>query len=144
MAAEQVRLNKVGNVVKKELWPEEFYCRELITLTYAGLGKQEVGEIVVDPAASGTYAAAGAAIDPAADLVAVVIDPTIEELIAADIAGPATGTVDVVAIVNGPATLRKGALSIADDTDVADAYAVLVANRIKLVDFFSIRLQKQL
>lgn len=138
MAAVQTRENKVGNFLKKELWPEEYYCREDGVVTYSGLGKQEAGEIVYKASSAATkWVAAPAAIDPATALIGIVVDDEIGDKIAADVAGGATGDVNVAVLIKGPAVVRKGGLSIADATDIADAYAVLDANGINLVDYFS-------
>lgn len=139
MPAIQTRKNKVGNFLKKELWSDQYYCRVDATLTYADLGKQEAGEIVYKANDAATkYVAAPAAIDPATANIAIVVDDEIDDKIAEDLAlDTPTGDIKVAVLTRGPAVVRKGGLSIADDTDIADAYAVLEANGVMLVDYFS-------
>ena len=110
MAAVQTRKNKVGNFLKKELWPEEFFCREQGTVTYAGLGAEEAGEIVYKANAAATeWIAVPAAVDPATALIGVIVDSEIDDKIDADKAlQTPTGDVTGVAILTkGPAVLRK-------------------------------------
>lgn len=139
MPAIQTRGNKVGNFLKKEMWPEEFYCREYVTLTYASLAKNEPGEVVYKANDAATkYLAMPAAVDPATANIAIVVDPDIDDKVAADLAlGSPTGDVKVAVLVKGPAVVRKGGLSMADATDAADAYAVLEANGVQFAEFYS-------
>lgn len=146
MAAVQTRAKKVGNLVKKEFWPDEMWCRKEITLTYANIANREVGTVVVDDGATGTFAAVpiDATIILPADPVAIVIDPDFADLVAADLAGPVAGTVSVVAMFRGPAVIRKGALSYGDLTNPLNAAIVrttLGTNDIDLVDQFSVATQ---
>ena len=138
MAAVQTRKNKVGNFLKKEFWPEDFYCRKSATITYAGLAKREPGEVVykVNDAAS-AYSAVPSAIVLGTANIAIIVDENIDDLIAADVAGAATGSVTATVMYRGPAVVRKGGLSVADLTDIADVWATLTANGIKLVDYYS-------
>lgn len=139
MAAVQTRKNKVGNFLKKEFWPEDFYCRKSATITYAGLAKREPGEVVykVNEAAS-AYSAMPSAIVLGTAQVAIIVDEYIDDLIAADLAlGSPTGSVTATVMYKGPAVVRKGGLSYADATDIADVWTTLQTNGIKLVDYFS-------
>lgn len=139
MAAVQTRKNKVGNFLKKEFWPEDFYCRKSATITYAGLAKREPGEVVykANDAAS-AYVAVPAAITLGTANIAIIVDENIDDLIAADLAlGSPTGSVTATVMYRGPAVVRKGGLSFADATDIADAWATLEAKGIKVVDYFS-------
>lgn len=145
MAAIQTRPNKVGNFVKKEQWPEEHWCREEITVTYAGIDgvNREPGQIVYKATAAATeYLAVPAVVDVALGKVAVIIDNDFENLIKADEAlGVPTGDVKVAAMVRGDAILRKGGLTMADVTDAADVYTMLENQGFKLADKFSLKSQ---
>lgn len=143
MGAIQTRKNKVGNFLKKEMWPEEYYCREYATITYADLALNEAGEVVYKANDAATkYVAVPAAVDPATANIAIVVDEEIEDLIAADQAlDTPTGDIKVAVLTRGPAVIRKGGLSMADATDAADAYAVLEANGVQFAELFSTRAQ---
>jgi len=142
MAAIQTSPNKVGNFVKKEFWTDEMWCREVVTITYAGITAQEPGEIVYKATAGAAkYVAVPASVDVALGKVAIVIDPEFSNLVAEDVAGAATGDVTVVALVRGPAVIRRGGLTMADATDATDVYSMLDAQDFKLVTSFSIAKQ---
>lgn len=143
MGAIQTTPNKVGNFVKKEFWPDEMWCREYITVTYTGITKQEPGEIVYKATAAATeYLAVPSIVDVANGKVAIVIDPDFADLVAADLAlGSPTGDVKVVALVQGPAVIRRGGLSMADATDATDVYTMLANQDFKLVTSFSVAKQ---
>jgi hypothetical protein len=145
MAAIQTRPNKVGNFVKKEQWPEEHWCRDEITVTYTGIDgtDREPGQIVYKATAGATeYLAVPATVDVANGKVAVIIDNDFENLIKADEAlGVPTGDVKVAAMVRGDAILRKGGLSMADETDATDVYTMLENQGFKLADKFSLKSQ---
>lgn len=139
MAAVQTRKNKVGNFLKGEFWPEEFYCRKSATITYAGLEKYEAGEVVykANDAAS-AYLAVPAAITLGTANIAIIVDENFDQLVADDLAlNSPVGSVTATVMFRGPAVVRKGGLSYADGTDIADAWATLEANGIKLVDLYS-------
>jgi len=149
MAAIETRPARVSNVLKKELWPEEFYCRKVISLTYADIGATpENGLVVVDDGATGTYAAipVDATALAATDPVAIVLDPELSEKIAADVAlGTPLNVVAVGALVKGPATVRVGGLSygaLVDGTGNIDiAKASLETSGINIATHFSVNTQ---
>jgi hypothetical protein len=143
MPAIQTRENKVGNWLKKELWVDEMYCRKQVLLTYANLAKNETGEVIFNTGnVAAKWITMPAAVDPAADGIAIVFDPEITEKVAADLAlGSPTGDVSVSVLYRGPAVVRDGGLSMADVTDKADAVAVLVANGVDVVTSFSFNSQ---
>jgi hypothetical protein len=142
MAAIQTSPNKVGNFVKKEFWTDEMWCREVVTITYAGITALEPGEVVYKATAGAAkYVAVPTSVDVALGKVAIVIDPEFSNLVAEDVAGAATGDVKVVALVRGPAVIRRGGLTMADATDATDVYSMLDAQEFKLVTSFSIAKQ---
>lgn len=137
MAAVQTRKNKVGNFLKKEFWPEEHYCREVVTVTYAGLNKVAPGEIVWLGTTGSAYAAVPASISTAHS-VGIIVDEYFDDKVAADLElGSPVGSVSTTILKRGPAVVRKGGLSVANATDIADVYTVLENNDILLVDFVS-------
>lgn len=138
MAAVQTRKNKVGNFLKKEFWPEENYCREVVSVTYAGLGKVEPGEIVWKGSTGSAYAAVPASVSTTLHTVGIIVDETFDDKVAADLQlGSPTGSVSTTILKKGPAVVRKGGLSVANATDIADVYTILKNNDILLVDYFS-------
>lgn len=139
MAAIQTRGNKIGNFVKKELWTDEMWCREEITVTYVGITNKENGEIVYKATAGASkYVAVPASVDVSLGKVAIIIDNEFGNLIAEDLAlDTPTGDVKVTALVRGQAVIRKGGLTMADATDATDVYAMLDNQNFKLVNSFS-------
>lgn len=141
MAAIQTRPNKIGNFVKKEQWPEEMWCREEITVTYAGIdtANRVNGQIVYKATAGATeYVAVPADVDPTLGKVAIIIDNEFEDDIKADEAlDTPTGDVKVTALVRGDAVIRRGGLSMADATEAADVYTMLENQGFKLVTSYS-------
>lgn len=134
MPAIFTRGNKVSNFLKKEFWPEEFYCRKSVTVTKAGLSNTvSPGEVVhLD---TGKYVACPAALLPGTDELAIIVDSEWDEKLAA-----ATGAdvENVAVLVKGPCVLRKGGLVLADETDITDAYTILEAQGFTLADKFSV------
>jgi len=141
MAAVLTRANKVGNVVKKEFWPDEMWCRKEVTLTYANLSANAPGEVIFN---AGNVAAKWVTMPAAVALtdgIAIIIDQEIADNIQKDIDGAATGDVTTVVMYRGPSVVRSGALTYADATDIVDIKAVLAASNIELVDMFSVATQ---
>lgn len=143
MAAIQTRPNKVGNFVKKEFWTDEMWCRKAITVTYAGITNLAPGEVVYKAtAAAAKYVAVPTAVDVALGKVAVIIDNDFANLVAEDLAlGSPTGDVSLVALVRGPAVLRRGGLTMADATDATDVYTMLENQDFSVAANFSIATQ---
>jgi hypothetical protein len=141
MAAIQTRPYKIGNFVKKEFWTDEMWCREAITITYAGItaANRVNGQIVYKATAGATkYVAMPATVDVALGKVAIVIDNEFENLVKADEAlGSPTGDVVVTALVRGQAVIRRGGLTMVDATDATDVYTMLDNQYFKLVTSFS-------
>ena len=145
MAALQTFPKVLGAVLKKELWPEEAYCRAVLTVDIANLAVV-IGTTVVDDGATGTYAQvpANATVIVASDPVAIIIDPELSEKIGT----ATTGTFSLICLVKGPSVVASGLLTFvgtdaATDTpaeiatNVATVKASLVAADIKLESTFS-------
>lgn len=134
MAAIFTRGNKVSNFLKKEFWPEEFYCRKNVTITKAGLSNtNQAGEVV--HLVAGKYVACPAALLPGTDELAVIVDSEWDNKLLASTGADIEG---VAVLVKGPCVLRKGGLVLADETDIVDAYTILEAQGFTLADNFSI------
>jgi hypothetical protein len=143
MAAIQTRLNKVGNFLKKELWPAEGYCRTNGTVDFdtTALGNEEVGEIVYRAVAgTGNWGAVPATLAGGSE-VGVIVDDQIEEFIATARTAGAT-TVEKIAIFsNGPAQIRTGGLSDAGAGGFDEAIVALEAVGIQFIGLKAVRIQ---
>ena len=90
---------RTSNLVKQELFPEQAYCREVVT--YTGAAKTfVVGELVT--AVGGVPAAA-------ANIVGVVMEETV---------APASTATNVLTLARGPAMVSKSALVLGSLAEV--------------------------
>lgn len=138
-----IRGNKTGNFLKKELWPEEFHCREMITVTRAGLiNTLSPGEIVYDADKTGAFGVVpdGALVNAATGRCAVIVDQNIEDIIAAS-AAASTATFTVAALVKGPCVLRKGGLSYKASITFSEIEELLLAQGFTLAAKSSVMIQ---
>lgn len=143
MAAIETRGNKVSNFLKKEMWPEEFYCRELITVTRSGLQNvNSPGELVYDADQTGAFAFVpdGVLTAGGTGRVAVIVDQNIEDIIAAA-AAASEATITVAALVKGPCVLRKGGLSYAASITFSEVEELLKYQGFTLATKFSVTAQ---
>ena len=120
---------RFSNVIKEELWPEQSYCRAVVT--YNGTAATlEVGRVLGKVTATGKYKIAlQAAADGSQTAAAVVWEAkTIE------------GSTDtlVICLVRGPAGVSKGGLVLDATYDTAPekaaVYAALEAKGIQCLD----------
>lgn len=147
MAILQERLNKVGNVLAMEYRPDRRYCRQILTVTYAGNPAMEVGEVITDEAGTGaTWTPAdGAGFAAGTSKAAVVIDDQVEEKIEADLAlGSPVGTVDLACLVRGPAQVKRVGLNFTTATQQALIEAELVGAGIDILDKYSVKTASRL
>lgn len=110
MPLEQTRSNKVGNVLKREFSADTRYCRKMATVDYAE--GMEVGEVLIfDTDAYRPLVAGDDAGIVSAELV-VLIDDTVDELIASDLKlETPTDQVEVAVLYKGPVELKLVGLS---------------------------------
>lgn len=132
MALLQTRKDKVGNLLKHEYAPEMGFCREAGTVDLDSttvLASAEVGSVLTFTGGKWiAYLDANVA-----DPIGVLIDETVYDLTAAEIATDVAG---LAILVNGPAIVREAALKL-DTTGVtsATAIAALKAANIKTAEF---------
>lgn len=132
MALLQTRKPKVGNLLKHEYAPEMGFCREAGVVDLDSttvLASAEVGSVLTFT--GGKWVAYLDA--NVADPIGVLIDETVYDLTAAEIATDFAG---LAVLVNGPAIVREAALQL-DSTGVtaATAIAALKAANIKSAEF---------
>ena len=103
------RLNKVGNVLVHEYKPERRYCREVATVTYAtaGTNEMQVGEVLILDTGKYRELVSGDDSGIATATLGILIDDTIEELQAVDLAKSSpTGSVSAAILTRGPAAVK--------------------------------------
>jgi len=105
MSAILTRPQRVGAVLKNELWREIGYCRK--TVDVAVVSGMKVGAVLYD--AAGTLTLVDVANTAAAE--AILIDDSVYDL--------AAGTHALTVLFRGPAAVSAAALSYAADVDTA-------------------------
>lgn len=143
------RLNKVGNFLKAEMWPEKFYCRraESVNTTTAGADAMEAGAVIYQNDKTGDWLEyAPLAFDPALDNIGIVVDDRMQEDYIYDaVAGSQAWTDGAViagigVLVKGPASVRRGGLKTVtlSAPQRVIMYAALEAVGIEVVETYSV------
>jgi len=145
MPAIQTRLNKVGNFLKKELWPAEGYCRtnSPVDITASNPNTNGVNELEVGSVLEWKTNHYGELTDTAftltSDLV-ILVDDQVEEI--GTTIGDATDT-PLALMDKGPAQIRTGGLTfgVASAANIDLAILNLEAKGVQFVDRKSVYLQ---
>lgn len=121
MAKILTRSNKVGSVLKKELWTEDRYCRKNVSVdtTTAGADKMDIGTVLYQNDKTGDYIELADAFEPTLDNIAILIDEQVQ-----DVADGGTATLAV--LHRGPAVVAGITYGAATDSG-AEAIAALEA-----------------
>lgn len=114
IATENARLS---NMLKRELWSEQGYCRLAVTVNEASEVEYKIGEVLGKVTASGKYVQYDdAAADGSQTAAAVVLE---------DVTVPAATDTTVLVLVKGPAIVADGGLVFKAGVDEAAAKATL-------------------
>ena len=93
---------RISNVVKREFWPEEGYCRAVVTVNEAAAKVYTAGTVLGKVTATGKYKiAVQTAADGSQNAAAIVLG---------DASIAATTDTKIAVMVKGPAVVSKGAL----------------------------------
>jgi len=116
---------RFSNLVKKELWADLAYCREVVTFN-GSAGDLVIGTVLGQVTATGKYkVAVETAVDGSEDAAAILLE---------DITVAATTDTQVLVLVRGPAIVGKAALVLGASFDNATkknlAYSQLEAKGI--------------
>lgn len=117
---------RFSNLVKQELWPEQGFNRDVVTVNEAAAADYVVGTVLGKITASGKYIISKAdAIDGSEVAAAVVVEAK---------AIPATTDTKVLVLLRGPAIVSKSALvldaTINTDPEKLAVYTALEAKGI--------------
>lgn len=119
---------RLSNLVKREFWPEQGFCRKAVTVNEAADKTYAVGTVLGKVTATGKYQiCVQSATDGSETPAAIVMD---------DYSIEATTDTTVLVLVKGPAIVSKDALvldaSFNLDAEKAAAYAALEALNINV------------
>ena len=93
---------RLSNMLKRELWSEQGYCRKAVSVTEASEVEYKIGQVLGKVTATGEYVQYDdAATDGSATAVAVAIE---------DKTVPAGTATQVLCLVKGPAIVADGGL----------------------------------
>lgn len=101
MAVISTENHVLGNVVKKELWPEKAYCRTVVVMNDAA-ADLKIGTVLGKVTADGTYKVCEATAVDGSEVAAAVLMQ--------DVTLPATTNTNVLALTRGPAAVSFGGL----------------------------------
>lgn len=110
---------RLSNMLKRELWAEQGYCRLAVTVNEASAIDYKIGQVLGKVTADGKYVQYDdAAVDGSETAAAVVLQ---------DISIPAATDTTVLVLVKGPAIVADGGLVFKSGVDEAAAKAQLEA-----------------
>lgn len=108
---------RLSNMLKRELWSEQGYCRLAVTVNEASEIEYKIGEVLGKVTADGKYKQYDdAAVDGTETAAAVVLE---------DVTIPAATDTTVLVLVKGPAIVADGGLVFKAGVDEAAAKATL-------------------
>jgi hypothetical protein len=111
---------RISNLLKRELWAEVGYCREVVTVNEATAKTYAVGTVLGKVTTNGKYKiAVETAVDGSKVGAGIVLE---------DKAIAATTDTKLVVLVKGPAAVAKGALVIDATYDNGTKLGVLYAD----------------
>lgn len=121
---------RLSNLVKREMWEDVGYCRNVVTVNEGAAKSYVVGTVLGKVTASGKYKiAVETATDGSKVGAAIVI---------ANASISASTDTSIVVLVNGPASVSKSALvidaSYDDATKLNTLYADFEAKRFQILD----------
>lgn len=108
---------RLSNMLKRELWSEQGYCRLAVTVNEAAAVDYKIGEVLGKVTASGKYVQYDeTAVDGSETAAAIVLE---------DVSIPAGTDTTVLCLVKGPAIVADGGLVFKAGVDEAAAKATL-------------------
>lgn len=108
---------RLSNMLKRELWSEQGYCRLAVTVNEASEVEYKIGEVLGKVTASGKYVQYDeTAVDGSETAAAIVLE---------DVTIPAATDTTVLCLVKGPAIVADGGLVFKAGVDEAAAKATL-------------------
>ncbi|QDP60449.1 MAG: putative head decoration protein D [Prokaryotic dsDNA virus sp.] len=110
---------RLSNMLKRELWSEQGYCRLAVTVNEASAVDYKIGEVLGKVTASGKYVQY--------DETAVDGSETAAAIVLQDISIPAATDTTVLVLVKGPAIVADGGLVFKAGVDEAAAKAQIEA-----------------
>lgn len=108
---------KLGNLVKKEQWPESGWCREVLTVNEAAAATYTIGSLVGKVTATGKYQL----VDP----TAVDGSQVVAGIVLENKSIPATTDTEVVVMVRGSAIVGDQAIVYDNAFDAGQKTAAL-------------------
>jgi|SRR5690554_1027305 len=110
---------RLSNMLKRELWAEQGYCRLAVTVNEASAIDYKIGQVLGKVTADGKYVQYDDAAEDGSETAAAVV--------LQDISIPAATDTTVLVLVKGPAIVADGGLVFKSGVDEAAAKAQLEA-----------------
>lgn len=110
---------RLSNMLKRELWSEQGYCRKAVTVNEAAAVDYKIGQVLGKVTASGSYVQYDDAAETGEETAAAVV--------LEDVSVPAGTDTTVLVLVKGPAIVADGGLVFKAGVDEDAAKAQLEA-----------------
>ena len=129
MSVFAVENRRFSNLVKKELWPENAYCRAVVTVNEATAKEYVVGTALGKVTADGKY--------KISVVGATDGSQTVDAVVIAEVSVPATTDTKVLVLIKGPAEVSEFGIVLDASYDLQAekdaAYAALEAKGINVL-----------
>lgn len=108
---------RLSNMLKRELWSEQGYCRKAVSVTESSEVEYKIGQVLGKVSSSGEYVRYDdTATDGSETAVAIALE---------DVTIPASEATTVLCLVKGPAIVADGGLVFREGADKDAAYSDL-------------------